>query len=180
MSEPGSFDAGLYDVDFKADRGEHKFADLESGTRVVVVDDHGKRHVAKTRSRPWKLTSGVWVVLLTRPFPVGGYRLDRVEQVHPIQDQEADLFEGNECDGSELSWTCPKCKAKNNVGDIVEVLNGKDFFDELDVECHACKSTYLVTVRGEYQFHTTEMYVTPSEAAELPKIVKKTDRVEPV
>lgn len=54
---------------------------LPSGTRVQVTLDDGSSWQTKTRSEPWRLASGHWVVLIEGR--VGGYSLDRVT---PISD----------------------------------------------------------------------------------------------
>ena len=51
--------------------------DDPAGTTVVVTLDNGAPWYTTTRSRPWQLGDGTWVVLLAGR--TGGYRLDRCE-----------------------------------------------------------------------------------------------------
>ncbi len=47
-----------------------------SGTSVQYIDDGGLIHYTVTRSEPWQLGGGQWVVLLEGRS--GGYSLNRV------------------------------------------------------------------------------------------------------
>ena len=57
--------------------GAHPLAEMPSGTEVRVRMDNGKPFYTKTRSEPWQLGWGGWVVLLEGQS--GGYSLDRME-----------------------------------------------------------------------------------------------------
>jgi hypothetical protein len=52
---------------------------LEVGALVSVIKDDGTRWITRTRSEPWQLGSGHWVVLLEGR--AGGYSLSRVSLV---------------------------------------------------------------------------------------------------
>lgn len=49
--------------------------DAESGARVIVVEDDFTVTLTTTRSAPWELGCGEWVVLLVGR--AGGYSLER-------------------------------------------------------------------------------------------------------
>lgn len=69
---------------------------------------------------------------------------------------ELDTFDGNDCDGSELSWVCPKCKHRHKgIGDAHEWLRGDD--SEVDVTCDGCDASFVLTISGDWSFHTTAM-----------------------
>lgn len=51
---------------------------LQSGTKVKVLLDDGSWWYTTTRSVPWQLGHGQWVVLLEGK--AGGYALDRVRR----------------------------------------------------------------------------------------------------
>lgn len=55
---------------------------LPSGTSVIVIRDDGAEWHTKTRSEPWQLGHGQWVVALEGK--AGGYDLSRVrpDMVH--------------------------------------------------------------------------------------------------
>lgn len=53
--------------------------DMPSGTRVNVVKDGGQVIQTTTRSEPWQLGHGAWVVLLDGTS--GGFALERVSPV---------------------------------------------------------------------------------------------------
>ncbi len=50
---------------------------MSVGTKVTVRKDSGEIVHTETRSEPWQLAHGAWVVLLKGI--TGGYDLDRVE-----------------------------------------------------------------------------------------------------
>lgn len=50
---------------------------LRTGARVIVRLNNGNVRLTRTRSVPWQLGHGAWVVLLEDR--AGGYDLDRVE-----------------------------------------------------------------------------------------------------
>lgn len=51
-----------------------------SGTAVLVTEDDGSKTTTVTRSKPWQLGHGTWVVLVKGK--VGGYRLSRMTRVN--------------------------------------------------------------------------------------------------
>lgn len=51
---------------------------LTSGLDVTVIRDDGTRWLTRTRSGPWQLGDGTWVILLEGK--AGGYALDRVRR----------------------------------------------------------------------------------------------------
>lgn len=59
----------------------HRFADLEVGTGVVVTRDDGSTFTTRTRSKPWQLGHGGWVVSLVGA--AGCFDLDRIERTWP-------------------------------------------------------------------------------------------------
>ena len=58
-----------------------RLRELPSGTSVVVTLDDGVRWYTETRSEPWQLGSGDWVVSLVGKS--GGYDLGRVSPTAP-------------------------------------------------------------------------------------------------
>jgi hypothetical protein len=58
---------------------EPKHHDMPARTPVVVTMDDGTKWHTFTRSEPWQLAGGTWVVSLVGK--TGGYLLDRVEPV---------------------------------------------------------------------------------------------------
>jgi len=52
--------------------------DLQAGTDVTVTRDDGSLWHTRTRTEPWQLGDGTWVVALEGR--AGGYRLDRVRR----------------------------------------------------------------------------------------------------
>lgn len=51
---------------------------IPSGLDVTVIRDDGSRWLTRTRSEPWQLGDGTWVILLEGK--AGGYALDRVRR----------------------------------------------------------------------------------------------------
>lgn len=61
----------------KKGQAQHPLSGLPVGSSVIVTLDGGQKWVTVTRSEPWQLGSGQWVVSLVGKS--GGYSLDRVE-----------------------------------------------------------------------------------------------------
>lgn len=57
---------------------DSKLTTLEEGVRVFYTDDSGKEHETITRSKPWQLGHGDWVVLIEGKS--GGYDLSRIRK----------------------------------------------------------------------------------------------------
>lgn len=51
---------------------------LPNGTAVTVTRDDGSLWITRTRTDPWQLGDGTWVVALEGR--AGGFRLDRVRR----------------------------------------------------------------------------------------------------
>jgi hypothetical protein len=51
---------------------------IPSGTAVTVTRDDGSPWLTRTRTEPWQLGDGTWVVALEGR--AGGFRLDRVRR----------------------------------------------------------------------------------------------------
>ena len=53
---------------------------LTEGTPVLLTLDDGTALATRTRSKPWQLSHGAWVVLVEGKS--GGWALERVEVIH--------------------------------------------------------------------------------------------------
>jgi len=56
-----------------------------TGTDVTVTRDDGSQWLTRTRTDPWQLGDGTWVVALEGR--AGGFRLDRVRRRHGGDEQ---------------------------------------------------------------------------------------------
>jgi hypothetical protein len=66
-------------VDWREDERNAK-PDLSTGQAVIYTDDIGNKHPAYTRSKPWMLGDGTWVIKITgRPGGVCAKRIERAK-----------------------------------------------------------------------------------------------------
>lgn len=88
---------------------------MKTGTEVVVHRDAGGWLRTVTRSEPWQLDGGQWVVLVEGI--AGGYALERVKTAPPVQVPACDLCTVGIMDQSNphLHGLC-KCRCHVRAG----------------------------------------------------------------
>lgn len=89
------------------------------GTPIVRVDDQGQVHLSRTRSAPWELDEGRWLVLVDGIS--GGYLASRChvlpEPELPLSDKELDQLTALDSAGTCAPWAYTEnCGAQVCVG----------------------------------------------------------------